>query len=176
MLSPWKILSSNNQFNRRSPYMHTKRWHTTFKRCKFTIHCSVFGLDTYIINIMSVNSWKLVLKQICGEKHFKNCECCPRSLLIEGSLWMLWVFVHQARPQNGCLRRIPVSFQPPPPRINLSFRWWYMCRQDICFSIFCDISALFFVHLPPHFFLDVVASLAPSPVSQKFFSFLFDSF
>ena len=27
----------------------------------------------------------------------------------------------------------------------------FLCRPDICFGIFCEISALFFVHLPPHF-------------------------
>ena len=79
--------------------------------------------QSYIINIMSVKSWKPVFKQICGEKTFQELRMLPtvtlnwRVTMNAMSVWtsgLTWVLS-----PNSC--------------------------------IIADISALFFVHLSPHF-------------------------
>ena len=94
--------------------------------------------QSYIINIMSVNSWwNPVFKQICGEKTFQELRMLSLAWLALGlRMGAIAEFLHD----------------PHPPRIHVSFRCWYICHRDICFWIFCDISALFSVHLRLHFF------------------------
>ena len=41
------------------------------------------------------DGWSTVLRTLCLNKlkHRKNCQCCPMSLFIEGSLWMLRLLI-----------------------------------------------------------------------------------
>ena len=133
------------------------RWQPTFQRRTFTTIA-----QSYIINIMSVNSWwNPVFKQICGEKTFQELRMLSPAWLALGlRMGAIAEFLHDPHPtpppppKNSCV--ISVLVHMPPGHLLLNILWY--------------LRPIFRTFAAP-FFLDAVASLAPFPVSQIFFYF-----
>ena len=137
--------------------MHTKRWQTSFQRSKFTIIA-----QSYIINIMSVNSWKPVLKQICGEKTFQELRMLPT---VTGHYECLYI-----GPDLGAIAEFLYysNHHPPPPNSFVILVLVHMPPGHLLRNIVWYIRPIFRTFAAPFFFR--CGSISSTfPVGQKFF-------
>ena len=99
--------------------------------------------QSYIINIMSVNSWwNPVFKQICGEKTFQELRMLSPAWLALGlRMGAIAEFLHDPHPtpppppKNSCV--ISVLVHMPPGHLLLNILWYLR-------PIFRTFAALFF--------------------------------